>query len=240
MVFVVPPVVSNTVVAEPNVQAASAVANNDETDELMQVVARAQQEQKQQNTAIENQAAAAVRASVAEFEAAEARERAAEARRQQQLAADKAKAATVAANKPAAAQKQPARPVASTTATHKVARGESVYSIAKRYNMEVADLRTANGIKGNSIRIGQELKIQTARKATATVQAASRNKPATANNKPEADNKRQTVPVTHTVRRGESIQSIAARYKVSPADLKRWNNCSNNIKAGQVLKLRPS
>ncbi|WP_038332188.1 LysM peptidoglycan-binding domain-containing protein [Kingella kingae] len=238
--FVVPPVVSNTVVAEPNVQAASAVANNDETDELMQVVARAQQEQKQQNTAIENQAAAAVRASVAEFEAAEARERAAEARRQQQLAADKVKAATVAANKPATAQKQPARPVVSTTATHKVARGESVYSIAKRYNMEVADLRTANGIKGNSIRIGQELKIQTARKTTATVQAASRNKPATtANNKP-ADNKRQTVPVTHTVRRGESIQSIAARYKVSPADLKRWNNGSNNIKAGQVLKLRPS
>ncbi|WP_051291685.1 LysM peptidoglycan-binding domain-containing protein [Kingella kingae] len=238
--FVAPPVVSNTVVAEPNVQAASAVANNDETDELMQVVARAQQEQKQQNTAIENQAAAAVRASVAEFEAAEARERAAEARRQQQLAADKVKAATVAANKPATAQKQPARPVVSTTATHKVARGESVYSIAKRYNMEVADLRTANGIKGNSIRIGQELKIQTARKTTATVQAASRNKPATtANNKP-ADNKRQTVPVTHTVRRGESIQSIAARYKVSPADLKRWNNGSNNIKAGQVLKLRPS
>ncbi|MDK4544878.1 LysM peptidoglycan-binding domain-containing protein [Kingella kingae] len=240
VVFVTPPVVSNTVVAEPNVQAASAVANNDETDELMQVVARAQQEQKQQNTAIENQAAAAVRASVAEFEAAEARERAAEARRQQQLAADKVKAATVAANKPATAQKQPARPVVSTTATHKVARGESVYSIAKRYNMEVADLRTANGIKGNSIRIGQELKIQTARKTTATVQAASRNKPATtANNKP-ADNKRQTVPVTHTVRRGESIQSIAARYKVSPADLKRWNNGSNNIKAGQVLKLRPS
>ena len=241
VVVVAPPVVSNTVVAEPNVQAASAVANNDETDELMQVVARAQQEQKQQNTAIENQAAAAVRASVAEFEAAEARERAAEAHRQQQLAADKAKAVTVAANKPAAAQKQPARPVVSTTATHKVARGESVYSIAKRYNMEVADLRTANGIKGNSIRIGQELKIQTARKTTATVQAASRNKPATtANNKPEADNKRQTVPVTHTVRRGESIQSIAARYKVSPADLKRWNNGSNNIKAGQVLKLRPS
>ena len=151
VVVVAPPVVSNTVVAEPNVQAASAVANNDETDELMQVVARAQQEQKQQNTAIENQAAAAVRASVAEFEAAEARERAAEAHRQQQLAADKAKAATVAANKPAVTQKQPARPVVSTTATHKVARGESVYSIAKRYNMEVADLRTANGIKGNSI-----------------------------------------------------------------------------------------
>ena len=105
----------------------------------------------------------------------------------------------------------------------------------------MTDLRTTNGIKGNSIRIGQELKIQTARKTTATVQAASRNKPATtANNKPEADNKRQTVPVTHTVRRGESIQSIAARYKVSPADLKRWNNGSNNIKAGQVLKLRPS
>ena len=241
VVVVAPPVVSNTVVAEPNVQAASAVANNDETDELMQVVARAQQEQKQQNTAIENQAAAAVRASVAEFEAAEARERAAEAHRQQQLAADKAKAVTVAANKPAAAQKQPARPVVSMTATHKVARGESVYSIAKRYNMEVTDLRTANGIKGNSIRIGQELKIQTARKTTATVQAASRNKPATtANNKPEADNKRQTVPVTHTVRRGESIQSIAAHYKVKPADLKRWNNGSNNIKAGQVLKLRPS
>ena len=48
------------------------------------------------------------------------------------------------------------------------------------------------------------------------------------------------VPAFHTVRRGETLSSIAGRYGLSAADLKRWNRLrSGRVRAGQRLRLRP-
>lgn len=44
------------------------------------------------------------------------------------------------------------------------------------------------------------------------------------------------VRKTHTVRSGETLSSIAARYRCSVTDLKNWNNMSGSlIKIGQQL-----
>ena len=46
--------------------------------------------------------------------------------------------------------------------------------------------------------------------------------------------------VVHKIRSGESLSTIARRYRVTVTDLKRWNNLrSNNIIAGKTLKIYP-
>ena len=44
--------------------------------------------------------------------------------------------------------------------------------------------------------------------------------------------------IVHKVRKGETLSRIAARYHVSVANIKKWNNLrSNNLKVGQRLAL---
>jgi membrane-bound lytic murein transglycosylase D len=46
--------------------------------------------------------------------------------------------------------------------------------------------------------------------------------------------------VVHKIRSGESLSTIARRYRVTIAELKRWNNLrSSNIVAGKTLKIYP-
>jgi phosphate transport system substrate-binding protein len=71
----------------------------------------------------------------------------------------KAKADTrkVAEAKPAKAEKA-AKPAA-TARTYKVNAGETLYSIAKKHSVDVAQLRAWNGLKDNNVRLGQVLKV---------------------------------------------------------------------------------
>jgi len=43
--------------------------------------------------------------------------------------------------------------------THTVAAGETLYSIARRYGVSVADLRQRNGLRSDTIRVGQVLRL---------------------------------------------------------------------------------
>ena len=45
------------------------------------------------------------------------------------------------------------------TTVHKVRKGESLDKIARRYGVTVAELKKANGLKNDKIKIGQSLKI---------------------------------------------------------------------------------
>ena len=53
--------------------------------------------------------------------------------------------------------------------THKVVRGETLYSISRKYHTTVAQLQKANRIKNNNIRVGQVLNVSS--KAAATTAA---------------------------------------------------------------------
>ena len=46
--------------------------------------------------------------------------------------------------------------------------------------------------------------------------------------------------MSYTVRKGDTLQTIAERYNLKVADIKKLNKGSNNIKAGQTLKLGAS
>lgn len=88
--------------------------------------------------------------------------------------------------------------------------GDSLWSIAKKFNTTVDDLKKANNLTSNSLSIGQKLVIPG-------------QKESTSNN-------------VYTVQKGDSLYSIARKYNVDVNALKQANNLSSNLLSiGQVL-----
>lgn len=56
--------------------------------------------------------------------------------------------------------------------THKVAPGETLFAIAKQYDVSISDLKAWNDLSSNSLSLGQELKVQVTSDAVAAPQAA--------------------------------------------------------------------
>ena len=154
--------------------------------------------------------------SPSQLENEQAAQEAAERSRQAKLAAERAKQQKQAAEARALA----AAKNSGTPTTHKVGSGDTLFNIAKRYDMNVADLIASNNIKGNTIHTGQILKVAAAKgKQTA---------------------KASVQPVSYTVRQGDTLTDIARRFNVNVNDVRRWNNNSSNIKPGQNIKLQGS
>ena len=188
----------------------------------------------------DNSAASAVRASLAQTEAQEARRQAqAEARRTNNAGFGQLAANTGNNQRRAARQEQQTNRRGAQTVTHKVQSGESLYSIARRYNVDMAELSRANNLRGNNIHPGQVLHVS----GDSNQQAANRH----ADNKPNSRNERgnerngrngRQQTVSHTVRSGDTLQSIARRYNTSVADIKRSNNLGNSVlHPGQKLRV---
>ena len=151
-----------------------------------------------------------------QLENEQAAQEAAERSRQAKLTAERAKQQKQAAEARALA----AAKNSGTPTTHKVGSGDTLFNIAKRYDMNVADLIASNNIKGNTIHTGQILKVAAAKgKQTA---------------------KASVQPVSYTVRQGDTLTDIARRFNVNVNDVRRWNNNSSHIKPGQNIKLQGS
>lgn len=107
--------------------------------------------------------------------------------------------------------------------THVVKRGETVSGIAKRYGVSTDDVMAANRVaRARSLQIGTTLYIPV---NGATV-AAEPDPPA-------------REPLTHIVRRGETLSGIASRYGVTQASIREANDLSSSgaIRAGQRLSI---
>ena len=111
--------------------------------------------------------------------------------------------------------------VLSSGTSHRVRRGETLGAIARRYRVTVSQLRGWNGLRSNTIRAGQVLRLRpgTSRKTTARTTAV-------------------TGPKVHVVRAGDTLSSIARRYRTTIQALRNVNNLSaSRILAGQRLKI---
>ncbi len=118
---------------------------------------------------------------------------------------------------------------------HTVQKGESLFSISKRYNISVEDLKSINNLNKSNIRYGQVLKL----KRNKDVEVAKDIEPAKVTT-PEkvtiADNTQK--PEKHKVLAGETLYGISNMYNISIDDLKKANNISgSNIQPGQILNL---
>ena len=97
---------------------------------------------------------------------------------------------------------------------HRVVEGDTLFNIAKRYNVSVADLIVANNIKGNAIQKGQVLRLAQAQPA-----------------------KTHIDKVSYTIRKGDTFKSISARFNINIDDIRRLNPDLNTISPGQRIKL---
>jgi len=107
---------------------------------------------------------------------------------------------------------------------HRISRGETLSNIAHRYGVSVSALQTSNNLRGTNIRAGKDLLIPIRGVlAPSTVTATAQN-----NNASQPNSK-----LVHRVQRGDTLWSIARRYKVKMQQLLSWNNISTD----QILKL---
>lgn len=114
---------------------------------------------------------------------------------------------------------------------HKIVRGDSLSTIARRYGTSVSKLMALNGLRNHNIRAGRTLILpgnviaepQFAGLAGTPVRATVR-------------------PDEYVIQRGDSLWSIARRFKVTQQQLLAWNGISAKayIQPGQKLKVAGS
>ncbi|TNE85451.1 MAG: LysM peptidoglycan-binding domain-containing protein [Deltaproteobacteria bacterium] len=116
---------------------------------------------------------------------------------------------------------------------HTVVRGETLSKIAARYEVPVDVISKANRLKNvDHIYVGLSLVIPVSGgSAGAAVAQAAASESAEEAERPVA---------TYTVKSGDTLSGVAARYGVKVADVQRWNEMTNTtIFVGQKLTLRP-
>lgn len=100
--------------------------------------------------------------------------------------------------------------------TYTVKSGDSLYSIANRFNTTVDNLKRLNNLTSNTLQIGQVLKIKETTEPPEEVETTN----------------------TYTVKSGDSLYSIARQFNTTVDILKQLNNLSSNLLSiGQVLQL---
>lgn len=117
--------------------------------------------------------------------------------------------------------------------THVVAAKETMFSIARQYNITVDELKQWNNLTDNNLSIGQEIVVKkgntprpvtpTQPQTTATVTVAPARKG------------------THVVAAKETMFSISKQYGITVQQLKDWNKLEGNeISIGQELQVAAS
>lgn len=97
-----------------------------------------------------------------------------------------------------------------------VKRGDTLWSIANKFNIPVAELKSLNNLTSNVIVIGQQLKLSDAQTPT-------------------------TDGTIYVVKKGDSLWSIANKYNIPVNDLISYNNLTSlNIQIGQQLMIPPT
>ena len=101
-----------------------------------------------------------------------------------------------------------------------VERGDSLWSIARRFGVTVQEIRDANDLVSDTLSVGQSLIIPGL----------------SADEDLEDDNNNETIPSTYTVQSGDSLWSIANKFGITVNDLKNANGLTSNLLSiGQVL-----
>ncbi len=90
-----------------------------------------------------------------------------------------------------------------------VQKGDTLYSISRKYNIPIEELKRINQLEGNNLSIGQTIKL-----------------------------KESNMEDTYTVQKGDTLFAIARKYNTTTDYLKELNNLTTNtLSIGQILKV---
>jgi len=113
------------------------------------------------------------------------------------------------------------------TSQYVVRRGDTLSEISNLTGVSVAELRSANGLRGDLINVGQTLQIP----ATSSGGAASAGSSEIA----------RVTQVSHKVRKGDTLWRIGNRYGTSVSRIMMENELDNDmLQVGQVLQISTS
>ena len=106
-----------------------------------------------------------------------------------------------------------------------VRKGDTLLSIARRHRVKAEQIKTWNNLKSNRLALNQKLNLGPVEKAAVPDTVVSSKVAAKASRTGVA--KKSPVNKQYTVRRGDTLYSIAQRFAVDLDDLLRWNKLSS-------------
>lgn len=113
---------------------------------------------------------------------------------------------------------------------HKVKRGETLNGLAVKYHTTISNIKRWNGLRSNTIQVGQRLAIYSggsAPKSPSYGTAPSPSKPASSGGY-----------VYYKVKEGDTLSSIAKRHGVSLSSVLKLNNLTTKSKIYPGMKIR--
>ena len=111
---------------------------------------------------------------------------------------------------------------------YEVVRGDTLYSIAKKFDITVSDLISLNQLTSSNLKVGQKLIIGYGYQNNIQVGSSC-----------YGDNYKEVEYVTYIVKKGDNLYNIAKKYNVSVDSIIKLNNLSNNnLNIGDVLNIK--
>ena len=118
---------------------------------------------------------------------------------------------------------------------HKIQAGQTLYSIARQYNISVASLREDNPtINPQSLSVGETIWVRRGDMGESSEQQAQQEMNDYADNLNKATNDGYKYFV---VQPGETIYSLARKHGISEKEFAELNDISNGLKAGSMIRI---
>ena len=114
--------------------------------------------------------------------------------------------------------------------------GDSLWSIANKHGLSVAQLKSMNGLSSDMIYPGQKLTVKTGASSTSSTTSSANTNTGTTTN--PVTNTQTSNASSYTVKSGDSLWAIANKHGLSVSQLKNMNGLTSDIiYPGQTLKV---
>lgn len=142
----------------------------------------------------------------------------------------------------------------SAAKTHTLRKGDTLFSLARRYDVAVEDLKHWNPKLAKKMTPGAELIVAPAQEKTVMVavkdskagkksedkdSAKKEDKKSKERESKSAKAEEKSKTARYTIRKGDTLVAVARKFKVDADDLKRWNHLAGtNLKPGKTLTIQ--
>ena len=114
-------------------------------------------------------------------------------------------------------------------------RGDSLSTIAQRFDVTVRQLKAWNGLRGSRIRAGKFLTVDPTPAGGSSARSSTQ---AEGSSRSTAFSTAGSAPARYKIRPGDSLIGIAKRFGMTVHQLKAWNGLRNSrIRAGDYLTI---